>query len=211
MPKLVYFNLQGRVQSARYLLGYKGVEFEDIRLTSEEWGPTKAAGTYGAGNSLPVYQADDGTNYNQGKAILHFLCAEHGVVASNAAEQYEMMWFFETNGDHEPAEMRAAIFTEGAEQAVLDKTVENFQALANKYNARWADGRAHVAGATLTAADFALLTQFTSFISNSNLRNPSLSERCMEHYNTLENVKRVVDNIKGLCQDQVDALEPTWI
>ena len=49
MPKLVYFNLQGRVQSARYLLGYKGVEFEDIRLTSEEWGPTKAAGTYGAG------------------------------------------------------------------------------------------------------------------------------------------------------------------
>ena len=69
-----------------------------------------------------------------------------------------MMWFFETNGDHEPAEMRAAIFVEGAEQAVLDKTVENFQALANKYNARWADGRAHVAGATLTAADFALLT-----------------------------------------------------
>ena len=55
MPKLVYFDAQGRAQAIRYLLGYKGIEFEDIRLTFEEWPATKAAETWGAGNGLPVY------------------------------------------------------------------------------------------------------------------------------------------------------------
>ena len=116
-----------------------------------------------------------------------------------------MMWFFETNGDHEPAEMRTAIFTEGAEQAVLDKTVENFQALANKYNARWADGRAHVAGANITAADFSLLASVTSCWDNANLRNPSLRERIQAHLATKTNVTRVIQGIREACEGKV-----TW-
>jgi len=46
------------------MLAAKGVAFEDVRLTFEEWGAAKAAGTYGAGNQLPVYIADDGKIFN---------------------------------------------------------------------------------------------------------------------------------------------------
>ena len=46
MPKVVYFNIMGRAQPVRFLLQHKGVEFEDVRLTFEEWGAAKAAGTY---------------------------------------------------------------------------------------------------------------------------------------------------------------------
>ena len=54
MPKVVYFDLQGRAQAIRYLLTHKGVEFEDVRLTQEDWAAAKAAGTYTAvGGSLP--------------------------------------------------------------------------------------------------------------------------------------------------------------
>ena len=49
-PTLVYFPLQGRAQMSRYAATYFGVDFEDKRLTFEEWGAAKAAGTYGAGN-----------------------------------------------------------------------------------------------------------------------------------------------------------------
>ena len=65
MSKVVYFGLQGRAQSIRYLLSYKQVAFEDVRLTFDEWGPIKAAGTYGANASLPVYVDESGKVHNQ--------------------------------------------------------------------------------------------------------------------------------------------------
>lgn len=40
-PKVVYFDIQGRAQSFRYLLAHKGIEFEDVRLTFEEWNTHK--------------------------------------------------------------------------------------------------------------------------------------------------------------------------
>ena len=100
MPKIVYFNLQGLAQASRYLLTFKGVEFEDVRLTFEEWPAVKAAGTYGAGNSLPIYVDDEGKNHNQAKAILMLLAGQHGLSPQNAEEMFELMWFFETRGDH---------------------------------------------------------------------------------------------------------------
>ena len=79
MPKLVYFDIQGKAQSIRYLLGYKGVEFEDIRLTPEQWGEAKAAGTYTpVGGQMPAWVEDDGTKRNQTNAILQYLAMKHG-------------------------------------------------------------------------------------------------------------------------------------
>ena len=53
--KLIYFPLQGRAQASRYLLTYKQVAFEDVKLSFEEWGAVKAAGTYGENAQLPLY------------------------------------------------------------------------------------------------------------------------------------------------------------
>ena len=35
--KLTYFNLRGRAEPARLILAYAGVDFDDCRVTSEEW------------------------------------------------------------------------------------------------------------------------------------------------------------------------------
>ena len=73
--------------------------------------------------------------------------------------------------DHEPAEFRVAVFTADAPAEAIEKTVEVTIKLLDKFEARWADGRAHVAGVDLTAADFSFLTAYTSLIANQNLRN----------------------------------------
>ena len=78
MPKVIYFNVQGRAQAIRFLLGAKGVAFEDVRMTGEEWGAAKAANTYGEGAQLPLYVRDDGSKMAQSMAILKALAFEHG-------------------------------------------------------------------------------------------------------------------------------------
>ena len=35
--KLTYFNLRGRAEPSRLILAYAGVDFDDCRVTSEEW------------------------------------------------------------------------------------------------------------------------------------------------------------------------------
>ena len=45
------------------MLAAKGVAFEDQRIPFADWGPIKAAGTYGEGAQLPIYVADDGKFY----------------------------------------------------------------------------------------------------------------------------------------------------
>lgn len=84
-------------------------------------------------------------------------------------------------------------------------------ALTAKLEARWADGRTRVAGANITAADYSILTSYTSVTSNANLRNPSLTARLTAIHEGTTNVKRVVAAIKGDCQASVDALQPAWI
>ncbi len=40
--KLIYFNTRGRAEVSRWLFAQAGVEYEDVRLTPEEWAPIKA-------------------------------------------------------------------------------------------------------------------------------------------------------------------------
>ena len=40
--KLIYFNLRGFAEVTRLILAEAGVEYEDVRLTREEWAKIKA-------------------------------------------------------------------------------------------------------------------------------------------------------------------------
>ena len=122
-----------------------------------------------------------------------------------------MIWFIETNLDHKKPEHGPAVFTAGADEALIAAAVENTKAQLDKWNARWADGRAHVAGANKTKEDYNLLTMFTSIFENTHARNPSFGAAVLAHAHTLEHVMRVVNHIKAECQAEVDAVPQAWI
>mgnify|MGYP002633200276 FL=1 len=76
MPKLIYFPIHARAAPMRMLLSHGHVEYEDDQCTFEQFGERKAAGEFPNGQ-VPIW-VQDGHYYNESKAILRFLGAQHG-------------------------------------------------------------------------------------------------------------------------------------
>ena len=72
MPgKLYYFDLGGRAEGIRALLGHANFQYEDARQTKEEFGQKKAEGFWPLG-SMPVWE-EDGFKMCQSSAVLRML------------------------------------------------------------------------------------------------------------------------------------------
>ena len=203
MPKLVYLPLQGRIQAVRFMLAAKGVAFEDVRLTFEEWGAAKAAGTYGAGNQLPVYIADDGKIFNQSIAILKMVAHEHGYGADTASQEYEAEFFYATFVDIMEKPARFAIMRDDADADAQQAAIELLRSFMKKCDDRMADGRPHVAGDKMTHADFGMLALITSHYENPNGKHAAIREATAAMMSEFSNVARVMAPMRELCAAQI--------
>ena len=63
VPKLYYFGIYGKAEPIRMLLSYAGANFEDCRLTQEEFRKMKAKGDL-PGGQVPVYIDEQGNKLN---------------------------------------------------------------------------------------------------------------------------------------------------
>ena len=69
MPmKVYYFDLYGRAEAIRMMLSKAGVEFEDVRMTGEEFNDLKASGKFEY-SQVPMLELEDGTCLTQTNAI----------------------------------------------------------------------------------------------------------------------------------------------
>ena len=57
--KLIYFDLRGRAELARFILVAAGQEFEDKRVDKDEWETLKASTPFG---QLPLLEVTEGSN-----------------------------------------------------------------------------------------------------------------------------------------------------
>ena len=85
--KLTYFNLRARAETARPLLAYGGIQYEDFRVRATfqdpgEWPEMKPTTPYG---SLPLLEWD-GVRIAQSMAIARFLAREVGLAGRNSLE-----------------------------------------------------------------------------------------------------------------------------
>ena len=93
--KLVYFNGRGRAEPARYVFAQAGVEYEDVRLTPEEFGARKA--TFPAG-SLPVLE-EDGKMLSGSGVITRYLAENLGVAGSSEFDNAQIASVVDTVSD----------------------------------------------------------------------------------------------------------------
>ena len=83
--KLYYFNLYGRAEAIRMLLWKAGVQYEDVRLTHEQFAELKPTLEYG---QLPMLELDDGTRLVQTPAILTYLAILNNMMPANPMDMY---------------------------------------------------------------------------------------------------------------------------
>ncbi|XP_019644570.1 PREDICTED: glutathione S-transferase 1-like [Branchiostoma belcheri] len=81
--KLTYFNARGRAEPARLLFVAADVEFEDVRVTFEEWPALKETTPMGG---LPTLEVD-GVTLCQSLAIARFVARDVGLAGKSNLEQ----------------------------------------------------------------------------------------------------------------------------
>ncbi|XP_011055451.1 PREDICTED: uncharacterized protein LOC105146708 [Acromyrmex echinatior] len=84
--KLTYFKDGAVGEPSRYLLSYCGIEFEDIRLTMEEWPKYKSNMPMG---QLPILEINNKT-YHQSRAIARFIAKKGNLYSSDEFEAMEI-------------------------------------------------------------------------------------------------------------------------
>lgn len=153
-PKLIYFDTRGRAELTRYVFAQAGVDYEDVRLTKEEWQKLKPEITFG---QLPVLEIN-GERIGQSVAICRYVAKEHGLAGKDnwtAAKADEIgdsitdlinkfMPVYRCEDEDEKKRMMTAFMSETA-----SKFLANFTKVLETRGGKW------LAGNELTWADIA--------------------------------------------------------
>ncbi|KAL0871452.1 hypothetical protein ABMA27_005175 [Loxostege sticticalis] len=193
MPKVVltYFNFKAVGESIRLLLLYGGQEFEDIRLTSEEWRQYKPTTPFG---QAPVLEIDD-KKYAQSMAISRYLGRKYGLAGATLEEDLEIDMIVDyineirAKGFEVRYEKDEAIQT----RKHADFTQNVYPVMLNRLNDIIEKNNGYIALGKLTWADFLFAGMFDYL--KMMMRTPDLEEK-------YPNFKKVVDRVHALPQLQ---------
>ena len=84
--KLTYFNFRGRAEASRLMLAYKGVDYEDNRITQEQWAALKPKTPFG---TLPLL-CYNGMELAQSMTIARFLARELCLAGKTRCEEAQV-------------------------------------------------------------------------------------------------------------------------
>ena len=85
MIKFTYCYLYGRGEASKLLLQHANVQFEDERITFEQWGALKGKAMGGA---LPNLKTEEGTIINESVASLRYLGARFGYYSNDPIQMW---------------------------------------------------------------------------------------------------------------------------
>lgn len=189
MPKYTYtyFPVKALGEAPRLLMVYGGQDFEDVRVSPENWPELKPKTPFG---QMPLIQID-GKVYAQSNAISRYLGRKYGVNGATPEQDLEIDQVVDFIND-----IRAKAATVHYEQDEAAKakrhaefTKDVYPALLNKFSDIIAKNNGHVALGKLTWGDFIFAGMFDYL--KAMLQDPQLEKK-------YPNFKKVVDNVENL-------------
>jgi len=184
--KLSYFNVKALGEPIRFLFAYGGIDFEDIRISHEEWAVLKPTMPMG---QMPVLEVD-GQRVHQSASIARYLAKRVGLAGDNDWENLLIDSAVDTVND-----FRAKIATVQYEpdEAVKEKkrvtlNAETIPFYLEKLDSIAKENNGHLALLKLTWADFYLagIIDYLNYMVKFDL---------LENH---PNLKSVVENVNGL-------------
>ena len=152
--KLIYFNLKGRGELARFVFAQAGVEYEDKRIAKEEWPELKPKTPFGV---LPVLEVD-GKELGGTVIISRYLAEQFGLAGSNEFENAQIANIVDATLDiqqeltkvhYEKDETKKAELAKKLTEEILPAKLQFFEKRASTNDSGW------LYNGKLTWADFA--------------------------------------------------------
>ncbi|CAK1587227.1 unnamed protein product [Parnassius mnemosyne] len=195
--KFYYFNLKALGESCRLLLAYAGEEFEDKRISMEEWAELKPKTPFG---QMPILEID-GKQYAQSNAICRYLGHKYGLAGSNIEEDL----IIDQNVDFlHDIRAKAAVVHYESDEAVKAKKHEDFTknlypVMLKKLNEIIEQNNGHLALGKLTWADFVFAGVYDYV--KTMLQMPDLDEKYPSFKKLKESVV-TLPKVKEFCANE---------
>ncbi|XP_055705974.1 glutathione S-transferase [Phlebotomus papatasi] len=184
--KVIYFNVKALAEPLRFLLAYGGIEFEDLRVSREEWPTLKSSMPMG---QMPVLEVD-GRRVHQSISMARYLAKQVGLVGADAWEDLQIDIVVDTINDFR---LKIAVVSYEPDDDVKEKKLvtlnnEVIPFYLEKLDAIARENKGHFALGKLTWADlyFAGILDYLNYMTKTDLT---------EKY---PNLKAVVDNVLGI-------------
>ena len=192
--KLYYFNVRGRAEPIRFVFAQAGVQYEDVRLTQEQWAEFKPKTPYG---TLPVLEVD-GKMLGQSRLIERLLAEQYALAGSNAFENAEIAGIVDFIDDLQGQKMTQCFFEKDeARKAELRKELDEThiprylgvvekRATANNSADGW------LYGEKVTHADFSvyLMLDYVLMMAPNILDNYPALKKLRESVEKLPNIAK---------------------
>ncbi|CAL1528870.1 unnamed protein product [Lymnaea stagnalis] len=192
--RLIYFDIRSRAEVSRLLLAAAGQEYEDVRISHEEWADEKPKTPFG---QVPVLEVN-GKKYAQSVAIVTYLAREFGLYGQTNLDGLEIDQIVQLNQDfrnkavtalREPDETRKAELLQNVKEVEGPKYLGFLEKLLKE------SGTGYFVGESLTLADISTYDNVYAF----SVRGPLWSwpdpdskyPLLQENYNRVENVERI--------------------
>ncbi|PFX16269.1 probable glutathione S-transferase 5 [Stylophora pistillata] len=174
--KLTYFDIRGRGESTRLIFKAAGVEFEDNRVTFEEWGALKASAEFPFGQ-LPVLEVD-GVVLAQSFSIARFVANEFGLAPSTNLDKAKADMIADGVADLGQKHATAFLEKDPARKAKLEEEAKvatprfltYFEKLLKANN----EGKGFFVGDKLTYADIIFFNITNGLLAKGKMEVPAL-------------------------------------
>lgn len=184
--KLRYFNIKGLAEPIRFVLAYAGQDYEDIRVSQEDWPAIKPTTPFG---HMPILEVD-GLVACQSIAILRYLGKRFGLTGSNDWEELLVDSVGDTFADFR--QKLIAPWYETNEEAKAKKKAtlesETIPFYLEKLENLAKENSGHLALSKFTWVDFYVASMVESLYV-------MIEPNFLEKY---PNLKKVVDNVYAL-------------
>uniref|UniRef100_A0A0M3HW22 Glutathione S-transferase 1 n=1 Tax=Ascaris lumbricoides TaxID=6252 RepID=A0A0M3HW22_ASCLU len=192
--KLTYFNIRGLGEGARLIFHQAGVEFEDNRLSREDWPSLKPSTPFG---QLPLLEVD-GEVLAQSTAIFRYLGRKFGLAGKTPMEEAQVDSIFDTYKDF-IAEVRPYFLVAGEnypgdkekllKELVIPAREKHFPGLEKFLNK---SGSGYLVGDSVTWADIVISDSLATWetLVPDLLGNYPVLKKFVEHVRDLPNIKK---------------------